>query len=249
MARSGVLRHAARSRRRQLRSAKTGLRLALHTTKSAPAAVNKSGEMRFTNPIPKREEIRSGPADLLAFRVLLALWGRGLRLRGRGRADANIVRMAFYLVLSLAATAGLFFLAGADFVGSMQLLIYVGGTLVLLVFGVMLTSQDRFISMKTGREEMIVAALVGACLLIRARLGRGQRAGMERARPGHGRGGPTAADRVSDRHGAVRNPRRRSRSVRLPADLRNHFGSLARGVGRSRLLGPSQTQTKRCLGQ
>jgi len=46
---------------------------------------------------------------------------------------ANIVRMAFYLVLSLAATAGLFFLAGADFVGSMQLLIYVGGTLVLLV--------------------------------------------------------------------------------------------------------------------
>ena len=29
----------------------------------------------------------------------------------------NVVRMAFYLVLSLAATAGLFFLAGADFVG------------------------------------------------------------------------------------------------------------------------------------
>jgi NADH:ubiquinone oxidoreductase subunit 6 (subunit J) len=79
--------------------------------------------------------------------------------------SANIVRMAFYLVLSLAATAGLFFLAGADFVGSMQLLIYVGGTLVLLVFGVMLTSQDVFISMKTSREELWIAALVGACLL------------------------------------------------------------------------------------
>lgn len=79
--------------------------------------------------------------------------------------SANIVRMAFYLVLSLASTAGLFFLAGADFVGSMQILIYVGGTLVLLVFGVMLTSQDRFISMKTSREEMGIAALVGACLL------------------------------------------------------------------------------------
>jgi NADH:ubiquinone oxidoreductase subunit 6 (subunit J) len=79
--------------------------------------------------------------------------------------SANIVRMAFYLVISLAATAGLFFLAGADFVGSMQLLIYVGGTLVLLVFGVMLTSQDRFVSMKTSREEMWIAALVGACLL------------------------------------------------------------------------------------
>ena len=77
----------------------------------------------------------------------------------------NIVRMAFYLVLSLAGTAGLFFVAGADFVGSMQILIYVGGTLVLLVFGVMLTSQDRFISMQTSRGEMLVASLVGACLL------------------------------------------------------------------------------------
>ena len=59
---------------------------------------------------------------------------------------SNIVRMAFYLMLSLGATAGLFFLAGADFVGAMQLLIYVGGTLVLLIFGVMLTAQGPFIT-------------------------------------------------------------------------------------------------------
>jgi NADH:ubiquinone oxidoreductase subunit 6 (subunit J) len=77
----------------------------------------------------------------------------------------NIVRMAFYLVMSLAATAGLFFLAGADFVGAMQILIYVGGTLVLLVFGVMLTSQDRFISMRTSKGEMLIALLVGLSLL------------------------------------------------------------------------------------
>ena len=80
--------------------------------------------------------------------------------------SANIVRMAFYLVMSLAATAGLFFLAGADFVGAMQILIYVGGTLVLLVFGVMLTSQDRFISMKTSRFELGMAAGVGTCLFL-----------------------------------------------------------------------------------
>lgn len=78
---------------------------------------------------------------------------------------SNIVRMAFYLVLSLGATAGLFFLAGADFVGSMQLLIYVGGTLVLLVFGVMLTAQGPFISMKTASGDWILAALVGGSLL------------------------------------------------------------------------------------
>ncbi len=78
---------------------------------------------------------------------------------------SNIVRMAFYLVLSLGATAGLFFLAGADFVGAMQLLIYVGGTLVLLIFGVMLTAQGPFISMKTSGGEWILAAFVGGSLL------------------------------------------------------------------------------------
>lgn len=77
----------------------------------------------------------------------------------------NIVRMAFYLVLSLAATAGLMFLAGADFVGAMQLLIYVGGTLVLLIFGVMLTSQERFVEMKTWAGDWVKGFLAGGALL------------------------------------------------------------------------------------
>ncbi|MEX2174549.1 MAG: NADH-quinone oxidoreductase subunit J [Pirellulaceae bacterium] len=77
---------------------------------------------------------------------------------------SNIVRMAFYLTLSLGATAGLFFLAGSEFVGSMQLLIYVGGTLVLLIFGVMLTAQARFVSMKTSAGEWVLGAIVGASL-------------------------------------------------------------------------------------
>ncbi len=76
----------------------------------------------------------------------------------------NIVRMAFYLVLSLAATAGLFFLAGADFVGAMQLMIYVGGTMVLLIFGVMLTSQERFLEMKTDAGDWVKAFFAGGAL-------------------------------------------------------------------------------------
>lgn len=78
----------------------------------------------------------------------------------------NIVRMAFYLVLSLGASAGLFFLAGAEFVGAMQLMIYVGGTLVLLIFGVMLTAQSRFVSMKTPSGEWVLGIGVGGCLLL-----------------------------------------------------------------------------------
>jgi len=78
----------------------------------------------------------------------------------------NVVRMAFFLVISLGATAGLFFLAGADMVGAMQLMIYVGGTLVLLIFGVMLTAQQPFISMRTPSGEWILAAIVGGSLLV-----------------------------------------------------------------------------------
>lgn len=78
----------------------------------------------------------------------------------------NIVRMAFYLVLSLGAASGLFFLAGAEFVGAMQLMIYVGGTLVLLIFGVMLTAKQRFIEMKTNSGEWIMALIVGSALFV-----------------------------------------------------------------------------------
>jgi len=76
-------------------------------------------------------------------------------------AADNVVRMALYLVLSLGATAGLFFLAGAEFVGAMQLMIYVGGTLVLLVFGVMLTAQAPFVSIKTTPSDRALATVVG----------------------------------------------------------------------------------------
>ena len=80
-------------------------------------------------------------------------------------AADNVVRMALYLVLSLGATAALFFLAGAEFVGAMQLMIYVGGTLVLLVFGVMLTAQAPFVSIKTTPADRALAGIVGASLL------------------------------------------------------------------------------------
>jgi NADH:ubiquinone oxidoreductase subunit 6 (subunit J) len=73
--------------------------------------------------------------------------------------------MAFWLILSLGSTAGLFFLLGADFVATAQLLVYVGGTLVLLIFGVMLTASGPFMSMKTAPGEGVMAAVIAAGLL------------------------------------------------------------------------------------
>jgi NADH-quinone oxidoreductase subunit J len=76
----------------------------------------------------------------------------------------NIVRAAAWLLFTLAGVAGLLFLLGAEFVGATQLLVYVGGTLVLVVFGVMLTAQGPFISMKAGAAEWALSTLVGLLL-------------------------------------------------------------------------------------
>jgi NADH-quinone oxidoreductase subunit J len=77
----------------------------------------------------------------------------------------NVARMAFWLIVSLGSTAGLFFALHADFVGATQLLVYVGGTLVLLIFGVMLTASGPFLSIKTSPGEGVLAAIIGAMLL------------------------------------------------------------------------------------
>ncbi|MFM8479513.1 MAG: NADH-quinone oxidoreductase subunit J [Planctomycetaceae bacterium] len=77
----------------------------------------------------------------------------------------TVVRMAFWLVLSLGSTAALFFLADADFVGAAQLLIYVGGTLVLLVFGVMLTASGPYLKIATSPGETILGAAVALLFL------------------------------------------------------------------------------------
>src|SRR5947208_9248909 len=76
----------------------------------------------------------------------------------------NIVRSAVWLLFTLGGTAGVFFLLGADFVAATQLIIYVGGILVLVVFGVMLTAQGPFITMKVGAAEWVIAMTVGLLL-------------------------------------------------------------------------------------
>jgi NADH-quinone oxidoreductase subunit J len=77
----------------------------------------------------------------------------------------NIVRCATWLLFTLVGAATIFFLLGADLVAAVQILVYVGGTLVLVVFGVMLTAQGPFINMKTSSAEWALSALVGLVLL------------------------------------------------------------------------------------
>jgi NADH-quinone oxidoreductase subunit J len=76
----------------------------------------------------------------------------------------NIVRAAAWLLFTLGGVAGIFFFLGADFVGATQLIVYVGGTLVLVVFGVMLTAQGPFINLRASAAEWAVSLVVGLLL-------------------------------------------------------------------------------------
>jgi NADH-quinone oxidoreductase subunit J len=52
----------------------------------------------------------------------------------------NPVRSAVFLISALLAIAGLFFLQKAEFVGAVQILVYVGGIMVLFIFVILLVS-------------------------------------------------------------------------------------------------------------
>ena len=76
----------------------------------------------------------------------------------------NIVRTAIWLLFTLIGVSLTYFLLGAEFLGAAQLIVYVGGTLVLVVFGVMLTAQGPLRALKTRPAEWIVGGILGAAL-------------------------------------------------------------------------------------
>ena len=76
----------------------------------------------------------------------------------------HIVRMAVQLLAALLGVAGLYVLLSAEFIAAAQLVIYVGGTLVLIIFGVMLTARAGTKVLRASKAERIVAIVAGAAL-------------------------------------------------------------------------------------
>jgi NAD(P)H-quinone oxidoreductase subunit 6 len=71
----------------------------------------------------------------------------------------NIIYSAFSLLGTFAGVAGIYVFLGADFVAAVQLLIYVGGILVLLLFAVMLTHRITDVEI-TNRAAGRIPALI-----------------------------------------------------------------------------------------
>jgi len=77
----------------------------------------------------------------------------------------NIVHSAFSLVGTFGGVAGIYVLLGADFVAAVQVLIYVGGILVLILFAVMLTHRIAEVQV-TNRSVGRIPALIAAGILV-----------------------------------------------------------------------------------
>ncbi len=79
-------------------------------------------------------------------------------------SNRNIVYSAFFLLFTFFGVAGIYALLGADFVAIVQIIVYVGGILILLLFGVMLTNKITSVEIKTGTIN-IYPAIIGVGLL------------------------------------------------------------------------------------
>jgi len=119
----------------------------------------------------------------VAFLVLGVVGGIGaIRLV----TSQNVVHAALYLVLTLAVVGAVYLVVGAEFLAWVQVLIYVGAIVVLVLFSLMLTkapigretldNQQRFLAAVVG-----VGVLAGLAILIQNAFG-GKRLQVQPAR-------------------------------------------------------------------
>lgn len=83
----------------------------------------------------------------------------------------NLVRSVFMFFVTLFAVAGLYVFSMADFVAVTQLVIYVGGVLVLMLFTFMLSSRETLEKLERGKQafftlKQVPALFVAAAFLI-----------------------------------------------------------------------------------
>jgi NADH-quinone oxidoreductase subunit J len=87
-------------------------------------------------------------ASILVFSVLSVL-------------DRRILRAAIYLLFVLVAIAGLFYMMNFQFLAAVQLMLYAGGIIVLIIFSILLTSQINS-KLDAPRRSHLLSGLITA---------------------------------------------------------------------------------------
>jgi NADH:ubiquinone oxidoreductase subunit 6 (subunit J) len=115
---------------------------------------------------------------------VVTFWGLAVLLIGSALAvvlTKNLFHSVLYLALSLTVTAGVFLALDAEFLAAVQLLLYAGGVVTIVVFAIVVTERlvgDRIT--QTSRHILPGLVLAGALLLGVLRFLRGADLPVER---------------------------------------------------------------------
>jgi NADH:ubiquinone oxidoreductase subunit 6 (subunit J) len=83
--------------------------------------------------------------------------------------SGKLVRAFLGLLIVLLGVAGLYFLSGTEFLAAAQIMVYIGGILVLMAFGLMLSDRDDHnepINTSNGRIYNLLLCLGLGALLV-----------------------------------------------------------------------------------
>jgi len=78
----------------------------------------------------------------------------------------NLIYSAFSLLITFVGLAGLYGLLMADFIAATQILIYAGGVLILLLFGIMLTARKTSIEITQSNLPRLPGAIISSLIFL-----------------------------------------------------------------------------------
>ena len=117
-----------------------------------------------------------------------AFWTFAAVLVGAGLAvvlSKNLFHSVLWLALALVATAGVFLTLDAEFLAAVQVLLYAGGVVTVVVFAIVVT--ERLVGAKLSHTSRRVAASGVACAALLALLVRAiERADLDLVKPAAG---------------------------------------------------------------
>jgi NADH-quinone oxidoreductase subunit J len=130
-------------------------------------------------------------AAFVVFGLTLLLAGRNVVV------SRDLVHSVLWLGLALVATAGLFVTLQAEFLAAVQILLYTGGVITLMLFGVMLTRRLSGVRIEHGSSQRVRGAVLAIAAFALVAF-----AATQAPRSGAGSGIRSAAASASDTAGA-----------------------------------------------
>lgn len=99
---------------------------------------------------------------------VLAFWALAVLLVGSGLAvvlSTNLFHAVLWLALSLTGTAGVFLLLDAEYLAAVQLLLYAGGIITIVVFAIVVTERLVGQTLTQTNSRLVGGTIVSAGLL------------------------------------------------------------------------------------